>query len=150
MTSDSLRWRAGLTAAADLAGRLLLAFLFLHEAWAKLSAFAPAQAYMQAYGVPARLLPAAIAVELGAGLLIGLGYFTRLAALALALFCLAAALIFHTNFADRNQLIHFTKDLALAGAFLVVLAHGAGAYSLDALRSAMQGKKPHAALAKPS
>lgn len=146
----AIKWRVGLTAAADLAGRLLLAFLFIHEAWAKLSAFAAAQAYMQAYGVPAQLLPLAIAIELGAGLLIALGYFTRPASLALALFCLAAALIFHLNFADRNQLIHFTKDLALAGAFLIVAAHGAGALSLDARRASTRMETPRTEAPEPN
>ena len=83
-------------------------------------------------------MPLAIAIELGAGLLIALGYSTRLAALALAGFCLLAAFVFHTSFGDRNQLLHFTKDLALAGAFLILSARGAGALSLDALWSSTQ------------
>jgi putative oxidoreductase len=51
----------------------------------------------------------------------------------LAAFCAAAAVIFHTKFGDRNQLLHFEKDLALAGAFLILCAHGAGRYSIDAM-----------------
>ncbi|MGZ9083236.1 MAG: DoxX family protein [Rhodoplanes sp.] len=133
-----------LVAATELAGRLLLAFLFLHEAWSKLSAFGAAGAYMEAYGVPALLLPLALAVELGAGLMIAFGYATRLAALALAGFCLLAALVFHTGFGERNQLLHFEKDLALAGAFLILAARGAGAFSLDALWSSAQ-KRHHRA-----
>ncbi len=129
-----------LAAATELVGRLLLAFLFLHEAWSKLAAFGAAGAYMEAYGVPALLLPLAIAVELGAGLLIAFGYATRLAALALAGFCLLAALVFHTSFGDRNQLLHFEKDLALAGAFLILAARGPGAFSLDALWISSRGK----------
>ena len=124
-----------LVAATELVGRLLLAFLFLHEAWNKLSAFGAAGAYMEAYGVPAPLLPLAIAVESGAGLMIAFGYATRLAALALAGFCLLAALVFHTS-----QLLHFEKDLALAGAFLVLAARGAGALSLDARWLSSRGK----------
>jgi putative oxidoreductase len=99
---------------------------------------------MEAYGVPALLLPLALAVELGAGLMIAFGYATRLAALALAGFCLLAALVFHTGFGERNQLLHFEKDLALAGAFLVLAARGAGAFSLDALWSCAQ-KRHHRA-----
>ncbi len=133
-------WNERMTAAADLAGRLLLGFLFIHEAWSKLTALGAAAAYMEAYGLPARLLPFAIALELGAGLLIALGCFTRLAAVALAAFCFVAALVFHTNFDDRGQLIHFLKDLALVGAFLVLAAHGAGAFSLEALWSSRLGK----------
>ncbi len=120
--------------AAALLGRLLLAALFLHEAWSKLTGYAGAVAYMQAFGVPGQLLPFAIAVELGCGLLILLGYHTRLAALLLAGFCVAAAVLFHTKFADRNQLLHFEKDLAIAGGLLVLFARGGGAWALDALR----------------
>ncbi len=120
--------------AAALLGRLLLAALFLHEAWSKLTGYAGAVAYMQAFGVPGQLLPFAIAVELACGLLILLGYHTRLAALLLAGFCVAAAVLFHTKFADRNQLLHFEKDLAIAGGLLVLFARGGGAWALDALR----------------
>jgi putative oxidoreductase len=88
--------------AAALVGRLLLAALFLHEAWSKLTAYSAALAYMQAFGVPGQLLPLAIAVELGCGLLILLGYQTRVAALVLAGFCLATAVLFHSKLGDRN------------------------------------------------
>src|SRR5690242_6689059 len=91
-------------------------------------------AYMQAFGVPGQLLPLAIGFELGCGLLILFGYQTRIAALLLAGFCVATALLFHTRFGDRNQLLHFEKDLAIAGGFLMVFALGSGAWSIDALR----------------
>jgi len=119
--------------AAALAGRLLLAALFLHEAVAKLTGYAAALAYMQAFGVPGQLLPFAIALELAGALLIVLGYQTRAAALVLAAFCVATAMLFHTKFGDRNQLLHFEKDLAIAGGLLMLFAHGAGAWALDAL-----------------
>jgi putative oxidoreductase len=122
-------------AAAALAGRLLLAALFLHEAWSKLTGYDAALSYMQAFGVPGQLLPLAIAAELACGLLISLGYQTRAAAIILAAFCTATAVLFHTRFADRNQLLHFEKDLALAGAFLVLFARGGGAWAIDAIRS---------------
>jgi putative oxidoreductase len=119
--------------AAALAGRLLLAALFLHEAWSKLTAYSVALAYTQAFGVPGQLLPLAIALELGCGLLILCGYYTRAAALLLAGFCVAAAVLFHSKFGDRNQLLHFEKDLAIAGGLLVLFAHGGGAWALDAV-----------------
>ena len=81
--------------AAAFAGRLLLAAIFLHEAWSKLTGYPAALAYMQAFGVPGQLLPFAIAVELGCGVLIVGGYHTRTAALLLAGFCLATAILFH-------------------------------------------------------
>jgi putative oxidoreductase len=137
---------ANMEAAAALAGRFLLAALFLHEAWAKLTGYAGALTYMQAFGVPGQLLPFVIAVELGGALLILLGYQTRLAALVLAGFCVATAVLFHTKLGDRNQLLHFEKDLAIAGGFLVLFARGAGAWSLDPLRAnhsvVMPGPEP--------
>jgi putative oxidoreductase len=97
---------------------------------------------MQAFGVPGQLLPLAIAVELGCGLLILCGYHTRAAALILAGFCLATAVLFHGKFGDRNQLLHFEKDLAIAGGLLLLFAHGVGAWAIDALRSAAKGGSP--------
>src|SRR5215472_8452470 len=128
--------------AAALAGRLLLAAIFMHEAWSKLTGYSAALGYMQAFGVPGQLLPLAIAVEMGCGLLILCGYYTRAAALILAGFCAATAILFHTKLGDRNQLLHFEKDLAIAGGLLVLFAHGAGAWALDALRSAGKAVSP--------
>ena len=122
--------------AAALAGRLLLCALFLHEAWAKLTGYSAAVAYAQAFGVPGVLMPLAIAVEAGCGLLILLGYHARAAALLLAGFCVATALLFHTKLGNRNELLHFEKDLAIAGGLLVLFAHGAGRFALDALPAA--------------
>ena len=77
------------------------------------------------------LLPAAIFVELAGGILLIVGWQARCAALALAIFCIVTALLFHTNLADRNQLLHFEKDLAIAGGLLVLAAFGPGRFSLD-------------------
>ena len=71
-------------------------------------------------------------IELGGGLAILFGLFTRPVGLVLAIWCLATALIAHTNFADRNQEIHFLKNMAMMGGFLYVAAFGARAWSLDA------------------
>jgi putative oxidoreductase len=120
--------------AVALAGRLLLSLIFLHEAWAKITDYPLTVAYMQAFGVPAELLPFAVTLELGCSLLILIGYQTQIAATLLASFCVTTAVVFHTRLADRNQLLHFEKDLAIAGGFLVLFARGAGAWSLDALR----------------
>src|SRR5262249_38671590 len=122
-------------AAAALVGRLLLASIFLHEAWSKLIAYPSAVAYMQAFGVPGELLPLAIAVELGGGLMILFGLYTRAAAVALAGFCIATAVVFHAKLGNRNELLHFEKDVAIAGGFLVLAARGAGAWALDQFRA---------------
>jgi putative oxidoreductase len=119
--------RAGL-----LIGRLLLAALFALEGWSKIRGYAAAGAYMDRFGVPSLLLPAAIALELGGALMIAAGWYTRVAAIALAAFCVATALLFHGNIADRNQLLHLEKDLAIAGGLLVLAVAGAGRWSVDA------------------
>jgi len=121
--------------ALDLIGRALLALLFLLEGWSKLGVYGAAASYMAAHGLSPLLLPPAIVLELGGGAALLLGWQTRLAAALLAGFCIVAAAVFHTQFADRNQLIHFEKDLALAGAFLIVWVRGAGEWSLDAVRA---------------
>ena len=121
--------------AAALLGRLLIAALFLHEAWAKLTGYSAAVAYAEAFGVPGALIPIAIAVETGCALLILLGYHARAAALLLAGFCMATAILFHTKLGNRNELLHFEKDLAIAGGLLVLFARGAGAWALDSRRS---------------
>jgi len=119
--------------AAEAAGRVLLAALFLYEAYVKLKGYDAAVRYADTFGVPSVLLPFAIAVELGGGTLIVLGLLTRLAALALAVFCLVTAFVFHTKLSLTNEVLHFGKDIALAGAFLFVAGRGAGRFSLDAL-----------------
>ena len=119
---------------AALAGRLLMAALFLLEGWSKLRGYDAAVTYMQRYGMPALLLPPTIAVEIGGGLALALGWQSRVAALALAAFCVAAAVIFHTNFADRGQVLHFEKDLAIAGGLLALAALGPGRYAVRAFR----------------
>jgi putative oxidoreductase len=121
--------------AAAFCGRLLIAALFLHEAWSKVTGYSAAIAYAQAFGVPGALIPIAIAVETGCGLLILLGYHARAAALLLAGFCVATAVLFHAKLGNRNELLHFEKDLAIAGGLLVLFARGAGAWALDARRS---------------
>ena len=51
--------------------------------------------------------------------------------LALALFALATAVSFHGNLADQNQMIHFLKNIMLAGGLLQIVGFGAGAISVD-------------------
>ena len=122
---------SALTDAGLLAGRLLLVFIFLHESIGLLGNYAGAAAYMQKSGVPSLLLPAVIALQLGGGLLVATGTMTCLSALAFASFCVLTAVLFHWQFADRNQLLHFQKDLAIAGGFIVLACCGPGNWSLD-------------------
>lgn len=119
------------TAAGLLVGRLLLATVFILEGWSKLRGYDAAVTYMQRNGVPGLLLPAVIALELGGGLMMAIGWKARIAAAALAIFCVLAAVLFHANFADRNQLLHFEKDLAIAGGLLLLAMVGPGPWSLS-------------------
>jgi putative oxidoreductase len=117
---------------ADLAGRILIATIFVMAGASKITGYAGTAAYMESQGVPGALLPLVIATELGGGLLVVLGLFTRYAALALAGFSILSAVLFHANFGDQAQQIMFMKNFAMAGGFLFLVAHGAGALSLDA------------------
>jgi putative oxidoreductase len=119
-----------------LVGRLLHAGLFVHENIVLTTNFDAASASMAKMGVPAPLLIATIALQLSAGIAIAAGWQARLGALAFGLFCVMTAVLFHTNFDNRNELLHFEKDLAIAGGMFVLMVHGAGAWSLDGLTRA--------------
>lgn len=116
---------------SELAGRFLLATIFIVTGFGKISGFEGTQGYMESMGVPGELLPLVIITEIGGGLLIALGFFTRYSALALAGFTLLSAIIFHGNIADSSQQIMFLKNLAIAGGFLYLVANGAGRISID-------------------
>jgi putative oxidoreductase len=116
---------------AEVAGRSLLALLFLLSGVGKIGAYAGTAAYMSSVGVPAALLPVVIATEAFGAIAIILGWQTRVAAVLLAGYTLLAALIFHTNFADQIEMIMFLKNVSIAGGFLLLAVHGAGPLSLD-------------------
>ncbi len=119
-----------------LGSRLLLAWIFLHESVFLATNFSTASSAMAKLGVPEFLLMLTVALQLMAGLAIALGFRARAGAAALGLFCLATAAMFHTNFAVRNELLHFEKDLAMAGGLFVLMINGAGRWSIDGLRAA--------------
>lgn len=116
--------------------RILIAQIFLISGFHKLGAgYAATSAYMKAMATPTMLLPLVIALEIGGGLALLIGFQTRWTALVLALFCVIAALMFHHNLADNIQAIMFMKNLAISGGLLLLYAQGAGAYSVDARRA---------------
>ena len=117
-------------------GRLLIALIFVISGVGKLGSYAGTQGYMESMGVPGVLLAPVIALEVLGGLAIILGWQTRLVAFLLAGFCIVSAILFHGNIGDQMQQIQFLKNLGLAGGFLFLVAHGAGAWSLDNRRSA--------------
>ena len=128
-----------LAAALSLVGRVLLIIIFLLESWVKITSYAGTAAYMERFGVPAILLPLVLALEIAAPVLIVVGWQARLAALGLAGFCLLTAIFFHADFSNANQELHFWKNVAMAGGFLVLAANGAGLWSLDARREKASG-----------
>jgi putative oxidoreductase len=132
-------------------GRLLIGLPFMMSGISKIMGYDATIALIKSSTLP--LPPAvayagAIAVEVGCGLLIIVGYRTRVVASIFALFCLATAVFFHAHFSDPNQTFHFIKNVVMAGGLLQIVAYGAGALSIDSRRSkdglpagALQGAK---------
>ncbi|HEY4374745.1 MAG TPA: DoxX family protein [Burkholderiales bacterium] len=121
-----------------VAGRVLIAVIFIFSGIAKLTGLQGTAGYIASAGLPAAyaLAVAAMIVELGGGLLLIAGFKTRIAAAALLLFTLAAGFLFH-NFwtvpADQvqNTMIHFMKNISMAGGLLYVVVYGSGPLSVD-------------------
>jgi putative oxidoreductase len=105
-----------------VAGRALIALLFILAGIAKAIGPQPVLEQMAAFGVPGFLLPAVIALEIGGGLALLIGWRLREAAGALALFCIVAAVIFHHEFGKPAERTLFLKDLAIAGGLLAIAA----------------------------
>ncbi len=112
-------------------GRLLLSMIFIFSGFTKITGYAATQGYMESMGVPGMLLPLVIAVELFGGLAILLGFKARFVAILLVGFNIISALLFHQFWIDESQMNPFMKNIAMAGGFLMIFAHGAGAYSID-------------------
>lgn len=112
-------------------GRLLLSMIFIFSGFTKITGYAATQGYMESMGVPGMLLPLVIAVELLGGIAILLGFKARLVAILMAGFSIVSALLFHQFWIDESQMNPFMKNIAMAGGFLMIFAHGAGAYSID-------------------
>jgi putative oxidoreductase len=115
---------------AMLAGRAMLAAMFIIAGFNKVGAYAGTQAYMESVGLPGMLLPAVIVLEVLGGLAILIGFQTRIAAALLAGFTVLAAIIFHSDFSQPMQSILFTKNIAIAGAFLLLVAQGPGQWAI--------------------
>jgi putative oxidoreductase len=129
MSTSSLNVQPTVAAAA----RVLLAALFIVSGIQKLFVPDMIEGYIASVGLPfpSLVYVLTIAIEVGAGGLLLVGFRTRLMAWVLAAFTVAAALIFHRALGDPNQFVHFAKNLAIAGGLLHVAAFGAGAVSLD-------------------
>jgi putative oxidoreductase len=118
-------------------GRLMIGIPFVMSGLGKLAAYGATTGMISAVGLPFPpvAFAVAVAVELGGGVLLVAGYYARIVAAAMAAFALATALSFHNNFADQNQMIHFLKNVMMAGGLLQIVAFGAGALSIDNLRA---------------
>ncbi len=118
----------------NVAGRILLAHIFIISGYGKIAGYAGTQAYMAAKGVPGELLPLVILLELGGGIAIVAGFMTRWVSLAFALFCIASGLLFHLDLGNQGQTINLMKNFAMAGGFLLLAQAGAPFLSIDAMR----------------
>ena len=115
----------------DLIGRVLISGIFLLSGFNKIGNYEGTVGWMESFGIPGLLLIPAIILEVVAPILVIIGYQTRIAAGALSLFCIATAIIFHTDFSDQMQVVAFMKNIALAGGFLFLLVNGAKSYCFD-------------------
>lgn len=112
-------------------GRFLLAAMFLMAGLNKITNYAGTQGYMESMGVSGGLLWIVILVQVLGALAVIIGYKTKLASVALGGFCVVSAVLFHADFSSQIEMTMFMKNFTIAGGFLVLVAHGAGAYSLD-------------------
>lgn len=124
-----------MTAFVQPLGRIMLALIFILAGVGKIMDPAGTMGYMQSVGLPGALLWPTIALEVLGGFAVAVGFKTRYAAIALAIFSVAAAVIFHRNFADQMQMILFLKNIAMAGGLLLLAAGGRTAYSMDNRRT---------------
>lgn len=124
-----------MTAIIQPLGRVMLALIFILAGVGKIMDPAGTMGYMQSMGVPGILLWPTIALEVLGGLAVAVGFKTRYAAIALAIFTVATAVIFHRNFADQMQMIMFLKNIAIAGGLLLLAVGGRTAYSMDNRRT---------------
>ncbi len=119
-------------------GRLLLAIIFIVAGAQKITGYAGTQGYMEMMGVPGALLPLVILTELGGGIVLALGWQTRLVALALAGFSLLSGIVFHLvpsfgmeAMQAQGEMISFMKNVSIAGGMLMLVSLGGGAFALD-------------------
>lgn len=127
-----------MTNALALIGRLLLAPMFLLSGYSKVGGFAGTAGWIASKGLPLPevLTVAALVVEVGAGLMLVLGWKARWAALALAAFTALASYFFHNFWTlppaeQMTQQLFFLKNLAVIGGLLLLAGFGPGGWSVD-------------------
>ena len=115
----------------DLIGRIFISLVFLFSGINKIGNYEGTIGWMESLGMPGIFLMPAIILEVGAPILIIIGYKVKISAALLSLFCIATAVIFHNDFSNQMQFISFMKNIALAGGFLFLVVNGAKDFSLD-------------------
>ena len=115
----------------DLVGRIFISLVFLLSGFNKIGNYEGTIGWMESFGMPGIFLIPAIILEIGAPILIIIGYKVKISAALLSLFCIATAVIFHNDFSNQMQFISFMKNIALAGGFLFLVINGAKDFSLD-------------------
>ena len=115
----------------DLVGRIFISAIFLLSGINKIQNYESSHNWMESLGVPGILLIPAIVLEILAPILIIVGYRVKISASLLSLFCVATAVIFHTDFSNQMQFVSFFKNIGLAGGFLFLAIYGAKDFSLD-------------------
>jgi putative oxidoreductase len=126
MKSGAMDW-------VGLLGRVLMSAIFIHGGYGKAMAPAATMAMFAHLGLPLPGVAYAVAlvIEIGAGILFLVGFKARLTALVLAGWCIATAMVAHYHPENRDAMIHFMKNVSMAGGFLQVVAFGAGRLSVD-------------------
>ena len=115
-----------------LLARILLGLLFVMAGFDKLGDVAGFGGYMATGGIPAVLAWPVVLFEILGGIALIVGFQTRIAALALAAFCVLSGVLYHFDPADQMQMTQLLKNLALAGGYIALAVAGPGALSLDA------------------
>ena len=115
----------------DLVGRIFISLVFLLSGFSKIGNYEGTVGWMESLGMPGFFLIPAILLEIVTPIFIIVGYKVKISAALLSLFCIATAIIFHTDFTNQMELISFMKNIGLAGGFLFLVVNGAKDFSLD-------------------
>jgi putative oxidoreductase len=121
---------------AALAGRILLALIFLMSGIDKFAHYSGTLGYMTKAGLPFPqvLLVASGIIETACALALIVGWKTRPAAIGLVIWMIPVTLIFHNPASGQDAMIHFMKNVAITGGLLMLFASGPGAWSLGRSR----------------
>ena len=115
----------------DLVGRVFISLVFLLSGINKIGNYEGSIGWMESFGMPGIFLIPAIILEISAPILIIIGYKVKITATLLSVFCIATALIFHTDFSNQMQFVSFMKNIALAGGFLFLVINDTKGFSLE-------------------